>query len=105
MNDILHFYLETVLPSAFSGHTSKKNYQTQIDKIGNVFKELKRELVKCVSISADFVCLPLRFRSIHTAARGVMGMRSSARAKKRKEKEKEQKEHSVHPNTSSFPPL
>ncbi|KAK2821324.1 hypothetical protein Q7C36_020667 [Tachysurus vachellii] len=47
MNDILHFYLETVLPSAISSHADKKNFKTPIDTIGNLFQELKRELVKC----------------------------------------------------------
>ncbi|KAI5614424.1 interleukin-10 precursor, partial [Silurus asotus] len=47
MNDILHFYLETVLPSAISGHKSRKHFQTPIDRIGNLFQELKRELIKC----------------------------------------------------------
>ncbi|KAF7693344.1 interleukin-10 [Silurus meridionalis] len=47
MNDILHFYLETVLPRAISGHMSRKHFQTPIDRIGNLFQELKRELIKC----------------------------------------------------------
>lgn len=61
MNDILHFYLETVLPSAISSHADKKNFKTPIDTIGNLFQELKRELVKCVSVSNDFVCFLLAF--------------------------------------------
>ncbi|XP_060765765.1 interleukin-10 [Neoarius graeffei] len=47
MNDVLHFYLETVLPSAISGHTKKDRFKTPIDVIGNLFQELKRELVQC----------------------------------------------------------
>ncbi|XP_058229818.1 interleukin-10 isoform X1 [Hemibagrus wyckioides] len=53
MNDVLHFYLETVLPSAIGGHVGKKNFKAPIDTIGNLFQELKRELVKCVSIYTD----------------------------------------------------
>ncbi|KAG7319139.1 hypothetical protein KOW79_017613 [Hemibagrus wyckioides] len=49
MNDVLHFYLETVLPSAIGGHVGKKNFKAPIDTIGNLFQELKRELVKCRS--------------------------------------------------------
>ncbi|XP_017306289.1 interleukin-10 [Ictalurus punctatus] len=49
MNDILHFYLETVLPNAISGHMNGKNFRTPIDTIGSLFQELKRELVKCRS--------------------------------------------------------
>ncbi|KAF5895870.1 interleukin-10 [Clarias magur] len=43
MTDILHFYLETVLPRAMD----LKNYPAHINNIGLVFKDLKRELVKC----------------------------------------------------------
>ncbi|XP_076845268.1 interleukin-10 isoform X1 [Brachyhypopomus gauderio] len=50
MKDILHFYLETVLPSAAS--EVKRHFKTPIDAIGNIFLELKRELVKCRSYFA-----------------------------------------------------
>ncbi|XP_026791450.2 interleukin-10 [Pangasianodon hypophthalmus] len=49
MNDILHFYLETVLPSAITGHITKDHFRTPIDTIGNLFQELKRELIQCRS--------------------------------------------------------
>ncbi|TTA83866.1 Interleukin-10 [Bagarius yarrelli] len=47
MSDILHFYLETVLPSAINGHVEKKSLKSPINNIGNVFQELKRELIRC----------------------------------------------------------
>ncbi|KAL6464498.1 hypothetical protein MHYP_G00268150 [Metynnis hypsauchen] len=45
MNDVLHFYLDTVLPTAITENT--RSFKTPIDEIGNIFQELKRDLVKC----------------------------------------------------------
>lgn len=47
MNEILRFYLETILPTAV-----QKNHlhpKTPIDSIGSIFQDLKRDMVKCVS--------------------------------------------------------
>ncbi|XP_048028422.1 interleukin-10 isoform X2 [Megalobrama amblycephala] len=49
MNEILRFYLETILPTAV-----QKNHlhpKTPIDSIGSIFQDLKRDMVKCVSPS------------------------------------------------------
>ncbi|XP_062842478.1 interleukin-10 [Trichomycterus rosablanca] len=46
MNDVLYFYLNTVLPSAVQGERKRK-HKTPIDTIGDVFFHLKRELLKC----------------------------------------------------------
>ncbi|XP_051957801.1 interleukin-10-like [Xyrauchen texanus] len=43
MNEILRFYLETVLPKA----VKKNQFKTPIDSIGNIFQELKRDMLKC----------------------------------------------------------
>ncbi|CAM4732282.1 hypothetical protein PO909_020532 [Leuciscus waleckii] len=45
MNEILRFYLDTILPTAV-----KKNHlhsKTPIDSIGSIFQNLKRDVVKC----------------------------------------------------------
>ncbi|XP_051967234.1 interleukin-10 [Xyrauchen texanus] len=42
MHEILRFYLETVLPNAVKNHL-----KTPINSIGNIFKELKRDILKC----------------------------------------------------------
>ncbi|KTF91361.1 hypothetical protein cypCar_00012555 [Cyprinus carpio] len=45
MNEILHFYLDTILPTAV-----QKNHlhsTTPIDSIGNIFQDLKRDMRKC----------------------------------------------------------
>ncbi|NP_001018621.2 interleukin-10 precursor [Danio rerio] len=46
MNEILHFYLETILPTALQKNPLKHS-TTPIDSIGNIFQELKRDMVKC----------------------------------------------------------
>ncbi|KAM9443640.1 interleukin-10 [Clarias gariepinus] len=43
MNDILHFYLDTVLPRAMN----QNKFGKHIDRIGVIFKDLKREMIKC----------------------------------------------------------
>ncbi|TRY97351.1 hypothetical protein DNTS_031691 [Danionella cerebrum] len=60
MNQILHFYLETILPSVLQ----KKHLhaKTPIDSIGNIFLDLKRDLVKCKTY---FSCrTPFEFSSL-----------------------------------------
>ncbi|XP_035238017.1 interleukin-10-like [Anguilla anguilla] len=44
MNDILHFYLETVLPAA---HEASREFTNPIESIGDILYELKRELISC----------------------------------------------------------
>ncbi|KAG9339716.1 hypothetical protein JZ751_023363 [Albula glossodonta] len=44
MTDVLRFYLETVLPAA---EIDSKDFKIPISTIGNIFYELKRELVYC----------------------------------------------------------
>ncbi|XP_051528714.1 interleukin-10-like [Myxocyprinus asiaticus] len=43
INEILRFYLESVLPKA----VKKIHFKTPIDSIGNIFQELKRDMLKC----------------------------------------------------------
>ncbi|KAI4884826.1 hypothetical protein NFI96_021009 [Prochilodus magdalenae] len=45
MNEILHFYLDTVLPTAVTENTN--HFKSPINEIGNIFQDLKRDLVKC----------------------------------------------------------
>jgi len=49
MDEILRFYLETILPTA----VQKNHFQskTPIDSIGSIFQNLKRDVVKCVSLT------------------------------------------------------
>lgn len=49
MNEILRFYLETILPTAVQKNHSHS--KTPIDSIGSIFQDLKRDMVKCVSPS------------------------------------------------------
>ncbi|XP_072521807.1 interleukin-10 [Salminus brasiliensis] len=51
MNEVLHFYLDTVLPTAITQET--RRFKTSIDDIGNIFNGLKRDIVKC---KAYFAC-------------------------------------------------
>ncbi|XP_036388638.1 interleukin-10-like [Megalops cyprinoides] len=44
MNDILHFYLDTVLPAA---KNASDDFKPHIANIGTIFYELKRELLYC----------------------------------------------------------
>ncbi|XP_056323688.1 interleukin-10 [Danio aesculapii] len=46
MNEILHFYLGTILPTALRKNPLQHS-KTPIDSIGNIFQELKRDMVKC----------------------------------------------------------
>ncbi|XP_056590892.1 interleukin-10 [Triplophysa dalaica] len=45
VNDILHFYLETVLPTAMKDNNA--GIKSPINSIGNIFKSLQRDMVKC----------------------------------------------------------
>ncbi|XP_073681934.1 interleukin-10 [Garra rufa] len=45
MNEILRFYLDTILPTAVQ--KSHLHSKTSIDSIGNIFQDLKRDMVKC----------------------------------------------------------
>ncbi|XP_007247805.2 interleukin-10 [Astyanax mexicanus] len=47
MNEVLRFYLDTVLPTAITQET--QNFKTSIDYIGNIFNSIKRDIVKCKS--------------------------------------------------------
>ncbi|XP_066527271.1 interleukin-10 [Hoplias malabaricus] len=44
-DEVLHFYLGTVLPTAVTEET--KRFQTSIDNIGNIFQALKKDMIKC----------------------------------------------------------
>ncbi|XP_043108301.1 interleukin-10 [Puntigrus tetrazona] len=45
MNEILHFYLDTILPTAVQkDHLHSK---APINSIGNIFQDLKRDILKC----------------------------------------------------------
>ncbi|XP_067287988.1 interleukin-10 [Pseudorasbora parva] len=58
MNEILRFYLETILPTA----VQMNHLQTPIDSIGSIFQDLKRDMVKCRNY---FSCQnPFEFASI-----------------------------------------
>nr|QEL53747.1 interlukin 10 [Tor putitora] len=60
MNEILRFYLDTILPTAVKkDHLHSK---TPIDSIGNIFQDLKRDILKCRNY---FSCQnPFEFASI-----------------------------------------
>uniref|UniRef100_A0A4W5M2Q1 Interleukin family protein n=1 Tax=Hucho hucho TaxID=62062 RepID=A0A4W5M2Q1_9TELE len=48
MDSILRFYLDTVLPTAMNNRTqNNNNFKSPIDSIGNIFYELKKEIVQC----------------------------------------------------------
>ncbi|XP_064823464.1 interleukin-10 [Oncorhynchus masou masou] len=48
MDSILKFYLDTVLPTAMNNRTQNNNdFKSPIDSIGNIFHELKKEIVQC----------------------------------------------------------
>jgi hypothetical protein len=50
MDSLLKFYLDTVLPTAMNNRTQNNNdFKSPIDSIGNIFHELKKEIVQCVS--------------------------------------------------------
>ncbi|XP_066540588.1 interleukin-10-like [Hoplias malabaricus] len=44
-DEVLHFYLRTVLPAAVAAVT--KRFQASIDNFGNIFQELKKDMMKC----------------------------------------------------------
>ncbi|KAM6980780.1 interleukin-10 [Aplochiton taeniatus] len=46
MDNVLQFYLETVLPKAV-GETDNDDFKRPIDSIGSIFNELKTDIVKC----------------------------------------------------------
>eukprot|EP00063_Salmo_salar_P066820 XP_014041655.1 PREDICTED: interleukin-10-like [Salmo salar] len=47
MDSILKFYLDTVLPTAMNNRTQNNHFKSPIDSIGNIFHELKKEIVLC----------------------------------------------------------
>ncbi|XP_067092624.1 interleukin-10 [Osmerus mordax] len=47
MDNLLKFYLDTVLPTAISGTTNDNDFKSPIDSIGNILNDLKKELMQC----------------------------------------------------------
>ncbi|XP_010872889.1 interleukin-10 [Esox lucius] len=44
---ILKFYLDTVLPTAVNNNQTHNDLKSPIDSIGNIFHELKKEMIQC----------------------------------------------------------
>nr|ATA63363.1 interleukin-10 [Plecoglossus altivelis] len=47
MDNLLKFYLDTVLPTAISGTTINNDFKSPIESIGDILNQLKKELMQC----------------------------------------------------------
>uniref|UniRef100_A0A4W5PU53 Interleukin family protein n=1 Tax=Hucho hucho TaxID=62062 RepID=A0A4W5PU53_9TELE len=55
MDSILKFYLNTVLPTAMNNNNGSQNFKSPIYSIGNIFHELKKDIVQCVCSLSNIV--------------------------------------------------
>ncbi|XP_035243878.1 interleukin-10 [Anguilla rostrata] len=70
INDVLRFYLDTVLPTAIK-EKDRKDYTYHIDNIGGIFNELKKEMLHCRNY---FSCKkPFELDSIMTTYKKMQG--------------------------------
>ncbi|XP_036387310.1 interleukin-10 [Megalops cyprinoides] len=70
MNEVLRFYLDTVLPTAKNEDVSEE-YRGPISNIGNIFYELKRDIVHCRNY---FLCKkPFELDSIMSTYKEMQG--------------------------------